>query len=90
MIEHIPELINANITSLKIEGRMKSVYYVGAIVRLYRAALDYMAEQIAQSGPGALNDLTIPNHFTEELPKIGSRASGYSRRARRDPTVEIA
>jgi len=40
MIEHIPELAKAGITSLKIEGRMKSVFYVATIVRAYRRALD--------------------------------------------------
>ena len=30
MIEHIPELIEAGINSLKIEGRMKSSYYVAS------------------------------------------------------------
>lgn len=45
MIEHIPELINSGIKSLKIEGRMKSPYYVATIVRAYRMALDnYLAD----------------------------------------------
>lgn len=40
LIEHLPELLDAGIASLKIEGRMKSVYYVAAVTRVYRAALD--------------------------------------------------
>ncbi|MCT4661973.1 MAG: U32 family peptidase [Tissierellales bacterium] len=40
MIEHIPELIEAGITSFKIEGRMKSAYYVATIIRAYRMAID--------------------------------------------------
>lgn len=40
MIEHIPELLKAGINSFKIEGRMKSSYYVAAIVKSYRQALD--------------------------------------------------
>lgn len=40
MIEHLPELLKAGITSLKIEGRMKSAYYVGAVTNAYRHALD--------------------------------------------------
>ncbi|GAU76955.1 U32 family peptidase [Fusibacter sp. 3D3] len=40
MIEHIPELINSGLNSLKIEGRMKTVYYVANIVRAYREAID--------------------------------------------------
>ncbi|MEW5803824.1 MAG: U32 family peptidase [bacterium] len=40
MIEHIPELIGAGINSFKIEGRMKSVYYVSMVTKVYRAAVD--------------------------------------------------
>ncbi len=40
MIEHIPELVASGIRSLKIEGRMKSSYYVASVVRAYRLALD--------------------------------------------------
>lgn len=40
MIEHLPELLSAGISSLKIEGRMKSAYYVGAVTNAYRHAID--------------------------------------------------
>ncbi len=40
LIEHLPELLEARVDSLKIEGRMKTIYYVAAITRVYRAALD--------------------------------------------------
>ena len=40
MIEHIPELVGSGLSSLKIEGRMKSSCYVGAVVNAYRMALD--------------------------------------------------
>lgn len=40
MIEHIPELVGAGIVSFKIEGRMKSSFYVAATVKAYREALD--------------------------------------------------
>ena len=40
MIDHLPELLAAGITSLKIEGRTKSAYYVGAVTNAYRHALD--------------------------------------------------
>lgn len=40
MIEHIPELVKAGINSFKIEGRMKSAYYVASVVKAYRGALD--------------------------------------------------
>lgn len=40
MIEHIPELVAAGVSSFKIEGRMKSSFYVSTVVRAYRRALD--------------------------------------------------
>ena len=40
MIEYIPEMIEAGIDSLKIEGRMKSALYVASITRTYRMAID--------------------------------------------------
>ncbi len=40
MIDHIPELIEAGISSFKIEGRMKSAYYAGAVTNAYRHAID--------------------------------------------------
>ena len=40
MIDHLPALLDAGITSLKIEGRTKSAYYVGAVTNAYRHALD--------------------------------------------------
>lgn len=40
MIDAIPDLIDAGVMSFKIEGRMKSMYYVATIVSAYRAAID--------------------------------------------------
>lgn len=40
MIEHIPDLVDAGITSFKIEGRMKSSFYVATVVKAYRQAID--------------------------------------------------
>ncbi len=40
MIEHIPEIINSGVASLKIEGRMKSSFYVATVVKAYREAID--------------------------------------------------
>jgi len=40
MIEHLDDLLNAGVTSFKIEGRAKSAYYVALTVNAYRAALD--------------------------------------------------
>lgn len=44
-IEHIPELVQSGITSLKIEGRVKTSYYVATIVGAYRREIDrYFAD----------------------------------------------
>ncbi len=43
MIEHIPELCEAGITSFKIEGRMKSVYYAAVTALAYRRAVEAYA-----------------------------------------------
>ncbi len=39
-IEHIPELINSGITSLKIEGRVKTAFYAATVVGAYRREID--------------------------------------------------
>ena len=44
MIEHLPELEDAGIDSLKIEGRMKTALYVASVTRTYRKAIDALAE----------------------------------------------
>lgn len=40
LIKYIPDLIQSRASSFKIEGRMKSVYYVGMITKVYREAID--------------------------------------------------
>ncbi len=44
MIEHIPEIIDAGINSLKVEGRMKTALYVATVARTYRKAIDDYCE----------------------------------------------
>ena len=45
MIEHIPELVKSGITSFKLEGRVKTSYYVATIVKAYREEIDkYFAD----------------------------------------------
>ena len=44
MIEYIPEIIDAGIDSLKIEGRMKTALYVATVARTYRKAIDDFLE----------------------------------------------
>ena len=63
MLAHLGDVIGAGITSLKIEGRMKSAYYVGCVVNAYRRALDDLAA-------GKTFDPALP----QEVDKAGSRA----------------
>jgi len=65
MIEHIPELIESGLASLKIEGRMKSVFYVATVVRAYRQAIDaYYADP---------EGWTFKEEWLEELKKVSNR-----------------
>ena len=40
MVEHIPEILESGIDSLKVEGRMKTALYVATVARTYRKAID--------------------------------------------------
>ncbi len=64
MIEHIPEMTDAGVTSLKIEGRAKSAYYVACVTAAYRRAIDF-----AFDNPGE----PMPRKILEETEKISHR-----------------
>ncbi|MFC1516629.1 U32 family peptidase [Thermodesulfobacteriota bacterium] len=68
MIEHLPEMIESGIISLKIEGRMKGINYVASTVKVYREALDAYL-----NNPEGYR---IKKEWIEELAKISNR--GYS------------
>lgn len=65
MIEYIPELINAGIKSFKIEGRVKSSYYVATILRSYRMAID---EYFENSG-----NYNFKEEWIDEIKKASHR-----------------
>ncbi|MET3634394.1 peptidase U32 family protein [Streptococcus sp. SGI.013] len=44
MIEHLPDMIENGVDSLKIEGRMKSVHYVSTVANVYKAGVDAYLE----------------------------------------------
>ncbi len=71
LLGRLPELIGAGADSIKIEGRMKSMGYVGAVVRVYRAALDYIEDQLF-SGK-SIQEVVLPQTFRNEINKIGTR-----------------
>ncbi len=64
MINHIPELINSGLSSLKIEGRMKSVYYVANTIMIYRKAIDdyYENPESYITDPQWINELSKVSH----------------------------
>lgn len=64
LIEHIPELIQAGITSLKLEGRAKSAYYVASVTSAYRRAVDFLRENPGES---------LPREIVQETEKISHR-----------------
>ena len=49
-LKYIPSLIDLGVASLKIEGRMKSAYYLATVIRCYRKAIDlyYQNQTITQ------------------------------------------
>jgi putative protease len=64
MIEHIPEIISAGVTSLKIEGRMKSSFYVATVVKAYREALDayYQHPETYSFRPKWMEEISKASH----------------------------
>lgn len=64
MIEHIPELVKSGITSLKIEGRVKTAFYVATVVGAYRREIDRYFEDPEGYvfNPEELNELTKVSH----------------------------
>ena len=66
LVEYLPQLIDAGVDSLKVEGRTKSLYYVSAVAKTYRQAIDECLKN-----PNA--DL---HKYFIELKKVGNR--GYT------------
>ncbi len=60
LIKRIPQIKKAGIDSIKIEGRMKSLYYVATVIRTYRAAIE-----------AGIN--TVSTNTQEELNKVSHR-----------------
>lgn len=66
LVKHLKEMIDAGVDSFKVEGRTKSLYYVSAVAKTYRAAIDEI-----MSNP----DADMEKYFLE-LKKVGNR--GYT------------
>ncbi len=65
MIQYIPELVAAGINSFKIEGRMKSSFYVAEVTKAYREALDLFWENP--------QEYKFKNKWLEDLDKVSHR-----------------
>ena len=63
LVNYIKELVEAGISSFKVEGRMKSTYYVATVINTYRRAIDDYYENKAPSF-----------NYVEELEKTSNRA----------------
>ena len=68
LIEQLPDLVRSGVGSLKIEGRMKGIYYAASVIRIYREALDSYWED-----PGGYR---LRPEWLEELSKVSHR--GYT------------
>lgn len=65
LLEHLPGLVEAGVTSFKIEGRVKSIHYVATITRVYRQALDaYWADP---------DNYCVRPEWLEEISKVSNR-----------------
>jgi len=64
MIEYIPQIIESGATSLKIEGRMKSSFYVATVVKAYREAIDsyYQNKDNFVLDPKLLEEVSKASH----------------------------
>lgn len=68
LLPHLPEIIGLGISSLKIEGRVKSEYYVASVTKVYREAIDaYFSDP---------EHFSVSPHWLEELKKVSHRAYG--------------
>ncbi len=65
MIEYIPQLIDAGITSFKIEGRVKNELYVATVIKAYRMAIDAYFEN--------KESFKVSDDILSELSKVSHR-----------------
>lgn len=64
MLEHLDKLVDAGVTSFKIEGRVKTSYYVASVVNCYRRAMDLLIGGGRPYNPPSelVGDLKKPSH----------------------------
>lgn len=74
LLELLPQLLSLSVDALKIEGRMKSIFYVGGVVRVYRAALDWLLG-LPQEAWQAPENIVLPPSYAEEIRRMGTRGA---------------
>lgn len=64
MLPHFPDMVAAGISSLKIEGRMKSIHYLATVVNAYRVNIDawWQQREQFQLDPAWLDELAQASH----------------------------
>jgi putative protease len=62
LIDQLPQLMAAGISSFKVEGRMKSLYYVATTARIYRDAIDRLSLDQADADPFWRSELEKVSH----------------------------
>jgi len=72
LLQGLPELVASGADSLKIEGRMKSIFYVGGVTRIYRAALDYLSTLSVTAWEDS-SAIQLPENLAIEIAKTGTR-----------------
>ena len=86
LIELLPALVESGLASLKIEGRMKTEYYVATVVSAYRRGLDLLLESpeaFQRELPTLKKELEKASHrqsntgFAEAKPEMGGGAEGF-------------
>lgn len=68
LIDYLDKIIDAGVDSLKIEGRMKSSYYVATVINAYRRALDHLEECKKCN-----KKYSVPQELKDELEKASHR-----------------
>lgn len=76
MIRHIPALVQAGVMSFKIEGRMKSIFYLATVVAQYRKAIDAAQRLLSgepADGSGSRSYEALAEEWLAELGKVSHR-----------------
>lgn len=67
MLEYIPDIIDIGVKSLKVEGRMRSIYYIAMVINTYRRAIDEYYN-------GTMTDEKLKK-YKRELDRVANRDS---------------